>query len=188
MEEHKKHNLIPNSTQMPNLILDLVVPRVPEAEARCLLYVCRRTFGFHKESDRISFSQFIHGIRDRSGKPLDYGTGLSRQAVANGLRNLVRAEVLIVIENSKGNFYRINLEMAVDKVVYLVDQSRRLTKSSLRNRPKAVYQVDTQKKGNKEKQSSRQSGDPPVDNRLELGRLKADLYGKFSIKNIQIES
>jgi len=188
MEEHKKLNLIPNSTQMPNLILDLVIPRIPEAEARCLLYVCRRTFGFHKESDRISFSQFIHGIRDHKGKSLDYGTGLSRQAVANGLRNLVKAEVLIVIKNSKGNFYKINLEMAVDKVVNLVDQSRKLTKSGLRNRPKSVYQVDTQNIGNKEKQSIRQSLDPPVDNRLELGRLKADLYGKFSIKSNQIKS
>ena len=179
MEEHKKQNLIPNSTQLPNLILDLVVPRVPEAEARCLLYVCRRTFGFHKESDRISFSQFMKGIRDRSGKSLDYGTGLSRQAVSNGLRNLVKAEALFVVQNSKGNFYRINLNLDVDKVVYLVDQSRKLTKSGLRNRPKAVYQVDTQKKGNKEKQSYRHSGDPPVDN---LRTMTKQLARTMSIK------
>jgi len=159
MEEHKI-NLIPNSTQLPNILLDKVVPLIPEAEARCLIYICRRTFGFHKESDRISFSQFIQGIKDRRGNVLDYGTGLSRQSVAQGLRSLVAAELIFVTKNSRGNFYRINLTIDVDKVVKLIDQSRKLTKSVLANRPKQVYLLDTQNLGKKEKSSIRD----PVDN------------------------
>lgn len=72
--------------------------------------------------------------------------------------------------------------MAVDKVVNLVDQSRKLTKSGLKNRPKSVYLVDTQNQGNKEKPSTRQSGDPPVDNRPEFLRLRAGLADRLSLK------
>ena len=71
MPENKPKSLIPNSTQVPNVILDLFIPRLPEGEARCSLYICRRTFGFHKKRDRISLSQFVDGIRDKEGKVLD---------------------------------------------------------------------------------------------------------------------
>lgn len=171
-----KHNLIPNSTQLPNLILDLVIPLIPESEARCLIYICRRTFGFHKESDRISFSQFIDGIRDRRGNILDYGTGLSRQSVASGLKNLVAADAILVSKSGKGNFYKINLNMDVEKVVNLIDQSRKLTKIRLKNRPKSVYKLDTQNLGKKEKPSIR----PPVHN---FGQMTRDLAEKMNINN-----
>jgi hypothetical protein len=160
MEENKTLNLIPNSTQLPNLILDLVVPLIPESEARCLIYICRRTFGFHKGSDRISFSQFTDGIKDRRGNVLDYGTGLSKQAVAVGLKNLAQAEAIRVMKSKKGNVYEVNLHMDVDKVVNLIDQSRKLTKIGLKNRQRLSYKVDTQNLGNKEKQSIRD----PVEN------------------------
>ena len=159
MDEKNKHNLIPNSTPLPNIILDKVIPLIPDAEARCLIYICRRTFGFQKESDRISFSQFIGGIKDRRGIVLDYGTGLSRQSVASGLKNLIKAEAIAVSKSNKGNFYKINLHMDVDKVVNLIDQSRKLTKSSLKNRPKSVYELDTQNLGKKEKASIREAVD-----------------------------
>ena len=159
MEEHKTHNLIPNSTQLPNIILDRIIPLIPESEARCLIYICRRTFGFHKDTDRISFSQFMNGIKDRRGNVLDYGTGLSKQSVASALKNLANANAIRVAKSRKGNTYQINLHMDVDKVVNLIDQSRKLTKISLKNRPKSVYQVDTQNLGKKEKQSIAMNGD-----------------------------
>ena len=180
--DDRKHNLIPNSTQIPNVILDLILPRIPEAEARCLLYICRRTFGFHRISDRISFSQFIDGIKSRNGEILDYGAGLSRQSVSEGLKNLIKAEAILVKKTSKGNCYKINLNMGVDKVVKLVDQSRKLTKSGLATRPKPVYPIDTQKKGNKEKQSIRQILDSPVDKYGEIQKLKSDLCSKLTLK------
>lgn len=178
MEEHKTTNLIPNSTQLPNLILDLVIPLIPESEARCLIYICRRTFGFHKGSDRISFSQFMDGIKDRRGNVLDYGTGLSRQAVAVALKNLTQAEAIRVLKSKRGNTYEINLHMDVDKVVNLIDQSRKLTKSSLKNRPRMVYKVDTQNLGKKEKQSIRD----PVHN---LSTSISDLARKMTINKFK---
>lgn len=157
MDEPKLHNLIPNSTQVPNVILDFVVCRIPEAEARCLLYICRRTFGFHKESDRISFSQFINGIKTKDGKILDHGAGLARASVAKGLKNLSLAGAIEIKETTKGNYYQINLQMDIEKVVQLVNQYSGHTKSSSATRPKVVQLVNTQNSGNKEKESYTQS-------------------------------
>ena len=182
MEIPKKLNLIPNSTQMPNLILDLVIPLIPEAEARCLLYICRRTFGFHKEIDRISFSQFMKGIKDHKGVVLDYGAGLARASVYKGLMHLANAGAVLVRKTGKGNYYQINLHMDVDKVVQLVNQFSSRTKSGSGSRPKSVQLVNTQNLGNKEKPSISKNLGPPVDNRPEFLMLRAALTNKFSLK------
>ncbi|PIR96307.1 MAG: hypothetical protein COT92_01905 [Candidatus Doudnabacteria bacterium CG10_big_fil_rev_8_21_14_0_10_42_18] len=145
MIDNKK--LIPNSTQIPNSVLDLLIPDLPEAEGKCLLYICRRTFGFHKDEDRISFKQFINGIKSKNGQTLDKGTGLVRQSVSEGLKNLAKSGAIIVEKNSNGNIYRLNLEMDIEKVVQKIDQSRKQTASGLKNRPKQVYLIDPQKKG-----------------------------------------
>lgn len=141
--------LIPNSTQIPNEICDYVLPQIPEAEARCLIYICRRTFGFRKTQDRISFSQFEKGIKTKDGNILDYGTGLSRPAVAKALKNLCESGAIKRTENSKGNFYEINLEMECSQVVKQINWLSSLTKSGKATLPKVVNLLNTQ---NKEKQ------------------------------------
>ncbi len=185
MDEPKKSNLIPNSTQIPNVILDLIIPRISEVEGRCLLYICRRTFGFHKGSDRISFSQFMEGIKDRRGVILDYGAGIARASVAKGLKSLLQADAIKISQTSKGNYYEINLNMDVDKVVQLVNQFSGYTKSGSRREPKSVQGLNTQKIGNKEKQSIRQIKDLPGDNsgteNGELQKMKADLCKKLTL-------
>lgn len=146
--------LIPNSTQIPNVILDCVNPQLPDPEAKCLMYICRRTFGFHKAQDRISFTQFEKGIKDKDGKQLDYGTGLTRPSVAKALRNLIESGAIKKVESSKGNSYEINLEMECSQVVNRVNQLTALTKSGKPDLPKVVNQVNTQSiretKGNKD--------------------------------------
>lgn len=152
-----ENKLIPNSTQIPNVISDLIEPRISEGEMRCLKYICRRTYGFHKERDRISFSQFVNGIKDKNGKQLDYGAGLSRPSVAEALKNLLGAKLIIVIPTPKGNYYEINLKLfenqdaniVADEVVKKVNQLRKLTKSGKESKPKQVKLINPQKKGNK---------------------------------------
>ena len=173
MDEHKQ-NLIPNSSQIPNVILDLVLPRISEAEARCLLYICRRTFGFHKDEDNISFSQFENGIKTSQGKRLDFGTGLSRPSVNAALQNLIKVGVIFVQQRSKGNRYKLNLHMDVDKVVNQLNQLRELTRSGKSSLPKVVKRFNTQNLEKKEKPSIRD----PVDN---FGEMTRKLARKFSI-------
>lgn len=79
----------PNTTPTPDEFFDIVLPQVNNlAELKVILYVIRRTFGFGKSTDRISFEQFINGIETEHGK-LDGGTGLTRQSVADGLRKAI---------------------------------------------------------------------------------------------------
>ena len=75
-------------TAIPHDLLDWLAPRLSEAELRVLLYICRRTYGFRKQSDKISLNQFCDRPTSRSGQALDLGTGLSRQGVLNGLAGL----------------------------------------------------------------------------------------------------
>lgn len=151
--EENKHNLIPNSTQIPNVILDFVLPRIPEAEGKCLLYICRRTFGFHKDEDNISFSQFEKGIKSRQGRQLDFGTGLSRPSVNVALQNLVQSGAIFTQRNPYGSRYKLNLHMDVDKVVNEINQLRKLTKIGKSFLPKSVKKFNPQNLGKKEKPS-----------------------------------
>lgn len=176
--DEQKHNLIPNSSQIPNVILDLVLPRISEAEARCLLYICRRTFGFHKDEDNISFSQFENGIKTSQGRRLDYGTGLSRPSVNAALQNLIKVGVIFVQQRSKGNRYKLNLHMDVDKVVNEINQLRGLTRSGKSSLPKVVKQVNTQNLVKKEKPSIRD----PVNN---LSTGLRNLTKKMTINRFQ---
>lgn len=146
--------LIPNSTQIPNIILDFITPNISEAECKCLLYICRRTYGFRKELDRISLSQFVDGIKNKDGFVLDSGSGITRPAVVEALRNLIGSGLVEVIRTGRGNYYKINLNLNIEnkadnEVVKKVNQLRKLTKSSKASKPKQVKLLNLQKKGNK---------------------------------------
>ena len=71
--------IVPNSYQTPNLFADRLMAYLTGDEWKTLHYALRRTFGFNRERDRISVSQFMNGNGrlDEAGRPLEYGTGLS---------------------------------------------------------------------------------------------------------------
>ncbi len=152
MQNHKP--LTPNSTQIPNIILDFVIPRISEADGKVLLYICRRTYGFQKEQDRISLSQFVDGIKDRNDRTLDYGCGVSRPAVVEALKNLVGSKLVTLTKSSLGNIFAINCGLLVDNsvdnlVVKKINQLRKLTNIGKRSKPILVKEVNPQNKGNK---------------------------------------
>lgn len=87
--------LIPNSTQIPDIILDHWMCNLSGAELKVVLYIARRTFGFGKESDNVSLNQIANGIKKRDGIMLDCGTGLSISSVARALKSLEEQNILI---------------------------------------------------------------------------------------------
>lgn len=107
--------LIPNSTQIPDVILDQWMCVLSGAELKVTLYIARRTFGFGKESDNISLSQIANGIKKRDGRVLDRGTGLSVSSVARALKSLEEQNILIRKTNindkneHEENTYSLNL-------------------------------------------------------------------------------
>lgn len=129
------NDFIPNFTQIPNVVLDNIMSELSNQELRVLLYICRRTYGFHKEKDMISISQFISGIENKSS-----GCGLSKQGVLNGINGLIDKKIISRVQDSYINTYYINTDYVNSK------QSTSLTSSSQRSVPEVVNLVDTQKK------------------------------------------
>jgi hypothetical protein len=50
----------PTTTPVPDEVFDVLMPQLSGAELKVLMYICRRTFGFKKESDSISLHQEEH--------------------------------------------------------------------------------------------------------------------------------
>lgn len=82
-------------TKTPNALFDLM-PHTTAAEFKTLMYIQRRTGGFHKVTDAISFSQFVSGICRCDGEVLDEGTGLCRQSVISAVHGLEQRSVIFV--------------------------------------------------------------------------------------------
>src|SRR3954471_22121487 len=86
----------PNTTPVPDELFDELLADLSGAELKVLMYICRRTFGFKKESDTISLSQIASGIITRDGRVLDKGTGLSKRHVQRALKRLEEKQVVTV--------------------------------------------------------------------------------------------
>jgi phage replication O-like protein O len=87
--------LLPNSTQIPDVILDFWLSELSGAELKVVFYIARRTYGFGKESDNISLTQICSGITKRDGTVLDTGTGLSRSSVARAVKTLEEQGIIL---------------------------------------------------------------------------------------------
>jgi hypothetical protein len=138
--------LIPNSTQIPDVILDHWMADLSGAELKVLLYVARRTYGFGKESDNISLNQMAEGIKRRDGSILDHGTGLSRSGVKSACNGLIQRGLLVRVNNrSPGGLeceestYRLNLFAAPEgvgqKKAYLGQKKAYLGQKNAGGRP-----------------------------------------------------
>jgi phage replication O-like protein O len=78
----------PNTTQVPNFIFEMI-PRLSEAELKVLMVIIRKTYGWHKESDKISAGQ------------LESLTGLSYSAIKKARASLSAKGVKLI--KYKGN-------------------------------------------------------------------------------------
>ena len=70
--------LLPNTTQVPNVVLDRWMAPMTGVEIKVVLYVVRRTYDFRRRSDRISVAQMSMGqgsfsttIKYYTGVPAD---------------------------------------------------------------------------------------------------------------------
>lgn len=128
----KTSKLLPNTTQIPNVILDDWLPRLTDVEFRILIVIVRQTLGWvmdddsgrRKERDWISSSQ------------LTQKTGRGRTQISSNLKSLIETHNLIEATDKDGNlldtaekrkqnrgqiFYRLTLR---DPQATLFDQPR----------------------------------------------------------------
>jgi hypothetical protein len=104
--------LIPNSFQTPNYYADEAMCLLNGAELKVLLYTVRQTYGFRKDSERITLTEYCEG-KVVGGERVTHGTGLSRGAVINALDMLLRSKLLLLVKKGAGrdgSEYGINLE------------------------------------------------------------------------------
>jgi phage replication O-like protein O len=93
----------PNFTQIPNSILDSIAD-ISDAELRVLLFLCRQTFGWHRERVTASASFIAKGI------------GMSRQGVINGIKRLVESGAVEKKPCSGAFSYAISVSEPVNAV------------------------------------------------------------------------
>lgn len=86
---------LPAYTSVPDQLFDELMPHLSGAELKVLLYIVRRTFGFKKNSDDISLSQMVNGIKKQTGELLDQGTGLGKASVARALNSLEQKKIIL---------------------------------------------------------------------------------------------
>ena len=113
----------PNYTETPNEIFDKFLSFLSHAELKVLLYIVRRTFGFHKkdEGDAISLSQICNGIKKKKSSEgeeevKDEGTGLTKKSAIKAIKSLEKKGHIMVWRNRKtkygdtdSNWYRLNI-------------------------------------------------------------------------------
>ena len=80
-----------NTTPVPDVLFDKLLTELSNAELRVVLYIIRRTRGFKKDTDTISFNQFLNGIITKDKKVLDKGCGIKdRTTLSKALASLER--------------------------------------------------------------------------------------------------
>ena len=85
-----------NFTAIPNVFIEEVMRGLGGSAVKLFLVICRKTIGWHKDSDALSYSQ------------LQEFSGIKSQACAEGLKDLVDAG-LVTIHREQGKTSRIDL-------------------------------------------------------------------------------
>ena len=115
--DEAKRLLIPNTCQVPNVLLDEVMPNVSGAGLKVLLAIVRQTYGFGQTSKQISF------------KRLCALTGLSTPSVASGIREL--GDLITINKGPKNshiqNEYSLNLDVGSGQLLKKFNRLKNLT-------------------------------------------------------------
>ena len=123
----------PNYTQIPNEFIE-AMSIYSDVEFRVLMVICRKTFGFHKAQDRISFSQ------------LEKITGCSRSALQKAIKRLIEIGDVAKARTAQGNVYELVISEGA-RNVYLQDDYASQRHSAMPPRDTALCLSEvTQKK------------------------------------------
>jgi hypothetical protein len=101
--------LNPGFTLIPNDFLDQLASDLTAAELRVVLYIYRRTLGYQKLTDAISYSQFTDGITAADGRRLDKGAGISRRSLPAALAGLERRGIISRSSGGSGGVVRYTI-------------------------------------------------------------------------------
>lgn len=142
----------PNYTQTPNILFDVLMADMGEAELKVVLAIVRQTLGYHKKRDPISLSQ------------LQKLTGLSRTACSNGADYAIKRGIVARVSRGKRgvSVYELVVKSEVDAdstssqklLVAEIDQSTKATSS---NSPALLDEALTSSLGLPTKESNKEN-------------------------------
>jgi len=88
-------------TKIPNELMEVLMnPALTAAEQKILLYVARKTYGYHKRTDQISYSQFKNKL------------GLSQPTLCRAISRLKQVKLLNLVK--RGNSRRLSNTWQID--------------------------------------------------------------------------
>jgi phage replication O-like protein O len=101
--DNSSNPLIPNFTQIPNVLFDTWMAKLTPAEFKILMAVARKTYGWQKIRDRISLRQLVEL------------TGLHKNGVIKAVDSLIEYGLVIKIKShdeygDRPNQYEINID------------------------------------------------------------------------------
>lgn len=101
----------PNYTQVPNILLDKMFD-FTHTEFKVAMFICRQTFGFHREKHRMSLSY------------IEKGTGLARDTVSNALITCTAKGVFVKTIHGNSFDYCLNLNWFDDEKQIVGDSNQ----------------------------------------------------------------
>lgn len=87
--------------KVPRLLIDSWMTILSPAEFYVWLYIFRRTIGYKKDWEQLSYEEISTGQVARSGKIVDHGTGLGKNTVIRAINKLKKRGLLAVQEHPK---------------------------------------------------------------------------------------
>lgn len=135
--DSKNSGIEPNTTQVPNIVIDWLMADLNGAEFKVLMFFVRQKYGFEdrRKSANVQFefniSEIQNGIAFKLKVPNDgrnykrvcAGTGLSRDAVASAIHSLSKMDFIDITR--KGN-RKIPHKIRVGKVADIVVSSEQM--------------------------------------------------------------
>jgi len=139
--KHKPFDSQSGYTMFDNYILDVIMPELKPTHWKVLCFILRKTVGWQKVEDGLSYSQIMEGT----------GIG-NRTTVSGAIKALTKAgyiECIRTEEQNSPNRYRINTdyEVEIEGSTKIVPPSDDDEIGSTKNVPQVVQKSDTQKKG-----------------------------------------
>jgi len=165
----------PTTTPVPDELFDSLMYHLSGAELKVVLYICRRTFGFKKDSDNISLNQMLNGITKKSGERLDLGVGMSKPTLLRSLRSLCENGVIFAEQRSsavKGNEpTNYKLRMIDDPLgkKMTLGGYQNFTKGRLNNVPKPLVKKLDQEQQTVEQETVDKNDDVVIDQLKNFG-------------------
>jgi len=125
------YKLTPRFTQVPNLFLDVLLSTLSGSEFKVLMFMSRRTFGYHTNGVPLSIPEIC------------LGTGLGRQSVISAVSALSRMG-LIEVEKSPGktNAYALPEEIDLSKLAESILKAKDLSDEQKRRVMSAIEELD----------------------------------------------